>query len=89
MGRRRPDENPTLRVDPDVALWARMRALMGGATLNGVIRAFLDQYAAVPDSWWEAERPIPMPRGPRSVAGWEVGADLPPGIPRGDFEGED
>jgi hypothetical protein len=88
MGRRRPDENLTLRVDPDVTVWVRMRALLQGVSLNTVHRAFLEQYAAVPDSWWEGEWPS-TPERPRSAAGWEIGAELPPGTPRGRFEGED
>jgi predicted HicB family RNase H-like nuclease len=38
MGRRVPDENLTLRVDPDVVLWARMRALRSGTSVNRIIR---------------------------------------------------
>ena len=57
MGRRVPDENLTLRVDPDVVLWARMRALRSGTSVNRIIRQFLDEYAAVPRGWWEGDPP--------------------------------
>jgi hypothetical protein len=66
MGRRLPDENFTLRVDPDVVLWARMRALRSGTTVSRVIRAFLEEYAAVPRGWWE---------------GWPAPWDVDPNAP--------
>jgi len=57
MGRRLPDANLTLRIDPDVVLWARMRGLRSGTSVNRVIRGFLEDYAAVPRGWWEGEPP--------------------------------
>ena len=79
MGRRRPDTNVTLRLDPDVVLWARMRAFRHGTSLNAVIRRFLDVYAAVPEGWWLGEPP-PWSPGGKSDAGWEVGDSLPPAL---------
>ena len=64
MGRRQPDENLTIRVDPDVLLWARMRALMRGTSVNQLIRRCLETYAQVPEAWWQG---LPPP--------W---SDLPP-----------
>ncbi len=57
MGRRRPDENLTLRVDPDVVLWARMRALMQQTSVNRVVARYLEAYAKVPERWWEGTGP--------------------------------
>jgi hypothetical protein len=45
VGRRRPDENLTLRLDPDVVMWARIRAFTHGTSLNRVVRALPDQLA--------------------------------------------
>jgi hypothetical protein len=76
VGRRRPDKNVTLRLDPDIVMWAGIRALTHGTSLNGVVRVFLEKYAAVPDAWWEG-KPPPWTPGGRSEAGWSVGDPLP------------
>jgi hypothetical protein len=83
MGRKRPDVNLTLRMDPDLVMWSRLRAFRHGTSLNAVIRRFLETYAAVPEAWWEG-KPPPWTPGNRSNAGWEVGDPVPAGI-----EGED
>ena len=55
---REPHEcNLTLRVDEDVVLWARMRALRSGTSVNRLVRRFLQDYAAVPRAWWEGLPP--------------------------------
>ena len=47
------DRNLTLRVDAQVLLWARMRALRDGTSINRRIRAYLEEYAAIPpDQRW-------------------------------------
>jgi hypothetical protein len=74
------DTNLTLKVDPDVLLWARARAWFGGTSVNALIRGFLAEYAAVPERWlaglpppWTPEdriRPVMDPEGAgRLVAG--------------------
>jgi hypothetical protein len=84
-GPRQPrNANLTLRVDGDVLLWARTRALFGGTSVNALIRNFLDEYAAVPDSWraglpppWTPEdriRPVMDPVGAGHRA---AGRDFP------------
>jgi hypothetical protein len=84
MGRLRPDENLTLRVDPDVITWARMRALIQGTSLNRIIRAFLERYAAIPEAWWQGAPP-PWSPGGRSSAGWSMDDEIPADLlaPRG------
>lgn len=57
MGRKHPDENLTIRVDPDVLLWARMRALLRRTSVNQVIRRCLENYAQVPEAWWQGLPP--------------------------------
>jgi hypothetical protein len=57
MGRRLPDSTLTLRIDPDVVLWARMRALRSGTSVNQMVRQFLEEYAAVPLGFWEGLSP--------------------------------
>lgn len=57
MGRRVPDSSFTIRVDPDVVLWARMRALRSGTSVNQMVRQFLEEYAAVPSGFWEGLSP--------------------------------
>jgi len=51
--------NVTLRVDSDVLLWARMRALFARTSVNALIRDFLSEYAAVPTAWRERRDPRP------------------------------
>ncbi len=53
--------NLTLKVDQQVLLWARMRALKEGTSLNRRVNAFLQEYAAVPDRWWEQIGEEPWP----------------------------
>jgi hypothetical protein len=62
MGRRKPDENVTLRLDPDVVLWARTRALQEGTSMNRVVARFLADYARVPMWWLHHEPPPPRER---------------------------
>ncbi len=51
---RMPDKNLTLRIDEQVLLWARMRALRDGTSINRRIRQYLDEYAAIPPGQrWE------------------------------------
>ncbi len=57
MGRRLRDTSLTLRIDPDVVLWARMRALRSGTSVNQMVRQFLEEYAAVPSGFWEGLPP--------------------------------
>jgi hypothetical protein len=45
MGLRKPDENVILRLDPDIVLWARMRALMDGTSMNRVVARLFADYA--------------------------------------------
>jgi hypothetical protein len=68
VGRRYPDANLTIRVDPDVVLWARVRALQRGTSISAVIRRSLEAYAGIPEDWkaglpppWEH---VPAPDGP-------------------------
>ena len=56
VARRRPS-NLTIRVDDDVVLWARMRALREGTTVGRKIRGWLEEYAHVPRAWWEGLPP--------------------------------
>ena len=44
-------ENLTLKLDPDTLLWARTRALFARTTVNELVRTFLEEYAAVPESF--------------------------------------
>jgi hypothetical protein len=74
--RRRVDRNITFRLDPDLVLWARLRAFRQGTSLSRVLSAFLEAYAAVPEDWWERR---PLPPGVRTEAGWAVGDPLPAG----------
>lgn len=53
MGRQRSDTSLTLRVDPDVVTWARMRAMMQGTSVNRVLTTYLEAYARVPERWWD------------------------------------
>jgi len=65
--------NVTLRIDADTLLWARTRAFFGGTSVNALIRAFLREYAAVPEAFlaglpppWTPEdriRPVMDPVG--------------------------
>lgn len=57
MGRRKPDENVTLRLDPDVVLWARTRALLEGTSMNRVVARLLEDYARVPQRWLDGLPP--------------------------------
>jgi hypothetical protein len=66
MGRRKPDENVTFRLDPGIVLWARTRALLEGTSMNRVVARFLEGYARVPQGWLHG---LPPP--------W----DEPPGTP--------
>jgi hypothetical protein len=56
VARRRPG-NLTVRVDDDVVLWARMRALRERTTVGTKVRAWLEEYAQVPRGWWEGLPP--------------------------------
>ena len=47
----------TIRIDEHVLTWARLRAFMGGSSLNAVARRFLEEYAAVPARWMEGLPP--------------------------------
>jgi hypothetical protein len=67
MGIRKPDENVTLRLDPDIVLWARMRALMDGTSMNRVVARLLADYARVPQAWLDGKPPP-----------WEDGRATPP-----------
>lgn len=40
--------NITLRVEDQVLLWARMRALMRGQSLNRIVNDFLEELADIP-----------------------------------------
>jgi predicted HicB family RNase H-like nuclease len=51
------DENLTLRIDAGVLLWARMRALMDGTSVNRLIREHLREYARIPPGWLEGQPP--------------------------------
>ena len=51
MGRRFPDANLTIRVDPDVVMWARVRALQRRTSISQVIRRSLEAYAGIPEGW--------------------------------------
>ena len=51
----RDHKNLTLRIDAQVLLWARMRALRDGTSINRRIRRYLEEYAAIPpDQRWQA-----------------------------------
>jgi hypothetical protein len=60
--RRPTNVNVTFRLHPDVVFWARLRALYAGTSVNRLIRDFLTEYAAVPQSWWTGEEPFQPPR---------------------------
>ena len=50
------DQNLTLRIDAQVLLWARMRALRDGTSINRRIRHYLEEYAAIPpDQRWPSD----------------------------------
>ena len=49
------DTNITLRIDADVLLWARVRAGFAGTSVNRLVRTFLYDYAAVPDTFRAGE----------------------------------
>jgi hypothetical protein len=57
VGRRKPDENVTFRLDPDVVTWARVRALLEGTSLNRAVARLLEEYARIPQWWLEGEPP--------------------------------
>lgn len=57
------EANVTLRVDADVLTWARTRALLGGTSVNRLIRDFLAEYAAIPLAWREGRPPPWTPEG--------------------------
>jgi predicted HicB family RNase H-like nuclease len=57
VGRRKPDENVTLRLDPDVVTWARVRALLEGTSMNRVVARLLADYARVPQRWLDGLPP--------------------------------
>ena len=49
------DRNLTLRIDAQVLLWTRMRALRDGTSINRRIRRYLEEHAAIPaDQRWHA-----------------------------------
>ncbi len=54
---RRHPANLTIRVDDDVVTWARMRALFEGTTVANKIRGWLEEYARVPEGWWDGVPP--------------------------------
>jgi hypothetical protein len=53
--RRATETNITLRIDADVLLWARVRAGFAGTSVNRLVRAFLCEYAGVPDTFRAGE----------------------------------
>jgi hypothetical protein len=65
MARRRRMVNVTLQVDEADLTWARTRALFAGTSVNRLIRAFLEEYAAVPQSFRDGQ---PPPWGPTGRA---------------------
>ena len=48
--------NLTLRVERAVVLWAHVRALQHGTSLNREVRRFLEGYADMPRWWLEGRR---------------------------------
>jgi hypothetical protein len=82
VGRRHPDRNVTFRLDPDLVLWARMRAFRHGTSLTRVLTRFLEVYAAVPEEWWQRRS---LPHGSRTEPGWAVGDPLPSGLDGSDL----
>ena len=61
---KQPSEtNITLRVDADVLLWARVRAV-AGTSVNGLVRDLLREYAAVPERFLQGR---PWSDGRRAV----------------------
>ena len=67
--------NITLKVDQQILVWARMRALKDGISLSRKVTDFLDEYAAIPESWWTEVGVPPRPRR-------EPGRPMDPHIPR-------
>ena len=63
MGRRFPDANLTIRVDPDTVMWARVRALQRRTSISQVIRRCLEAYAGIPDGWKQGP-PLPWESAP-------------------------
>jgi hypothetical protein len=65
MSRRRRLVNVTVQVDEADLTWARTRALFAGTSVNRLIRTFLEEYAAVPQSFRDG---LPPPWGPTGRA---------------------
>jgi hypothetical protein len=69
-------KNLTLRIEAQVLLWARMRALRDGTSVNRRIRQYLDEYAAIPPEQRRVSppgldadaRPAGSPGGPETHA---------------------
>lgn len=57
------EANVTLRMDADVLMWARVRAMFAGTSVNALIRGFLEEYAAVPEAWRDGLPPPWTPEG--------------------------
>jgi hypothetical protein len=57
------EKNLTLKVDAQVLLWARMRALRDGTSINRRLRRYLEEYAAIPPEkrWVRATAPAIAP----------------------------
>jgi hypothetical protein len=67
--------NITLKVDQQILLWARMRALKDGISLSRKVTDFLEEYAAIPESWWTE---VGVPARPRRELGRPMGPHIPP-----------
>lgn len=57
--------NVTVQVEEADLTWARTRALFAGTSVNRLIRTFIEEYAAVPQSFREGQ---PPPWGPTGRA---------------------
>ena len=65
MSPRRRLVNITVQVDETDLTWARTRALFAGTSVNRLIRTFIEEYAAVPQSFRDGQ---PPPWGPTGRA---------------------
>jgi hypothetical protein len=66
------EKNLTLKIDAQVLLWARMRALRDGTSINRRIQRYLEEYAAIPPEQRRTRRSAPSDR---RVANDAHGAD--------------
>lgn len=65
MSPRRRLVNITVQVEEADLMWARTRALFAGKSVNRLIRTFIEEYAAVPQTFRDG---LPPPWGPTGRA---------------------